>query len=372
MRPDPLRTPWQSGGPAVYGRPATPSPFCAATIAHQGRDLLDNHDRRGTETMMRMMAIGATLLLACAGAPAQTAAFPTRPVTLVVPFPPGGGTDTGARIVAQKLGTKWGQTVIVENKGGAAGMIGADLVAKSKPDGYTLLMGNIGTQAINPSLYPKMPYDASSAFAPVGLVAELPLAMMVNPGVPAKTAKEFIALAKSQPGKLSYSSSGAGGAPHLAAEMFKDGTGTFILHVPYRGGGPAISDLLAGHVQLSFMTALEASGHIKAGKLRALAVTGSRRVPALPDVPTLAESVLPGFNSISWIGVLAPAGTPKEIVEKVSADLREVLGADDVKGKLIELGAVPAGNTPAQFQALIDSDRKRYEQIIKDKKISVD
>jgi tripartite-type tricarboxylate transporter receptor subunit TctC len=314
----------------------------------------------------------AAVLLGLAEVAVGQGAYPGRPVTLVVPFPPGGGTDTGARIVAQKLGAKWGQTVIVENKGGAAGMIGADMVAKAKADGYTLLMGNIGTQAINPSLYKKMPYDAATAFVPIALVAELPLAMMVNPTVPAKTAREFIALAKSEPGKMSYSSSGAGGAPHLAAEMFKEATGTFIVHVPYRGGGPAIGDLLAGHVQLSFMTVLEASGHIKAGKLRALAVTGSQRVPALPEVPTLAETALPGFNSISWIGVLAPAGTPKEIVDKVSSDVREVVASDEVKQKLIELGAVPAGTTPAQFQALIDSDRRRYAQVIKDKKITVD
>jgi len=314
----------------------------------------------------------AAVLLGLAEVAVGQGAYPGRPVTLVVPFPPGGGTDTGARIVAQKLGAKWGQTVIVENKGGAAGMIGADMVAKAKADGYTLLMGNIGTQAINPSLYKKMPYDAATAFVPIALVAELPLAMMVNPTVPAKTAREFIALAKSEPGKMSYSSSGAGGAPHLAAEMFKEATGTFIVHVPYRGGGPAIGDLLAGHVQLSFMTVLEASGHIKAGKLRALAVTGSQRVPALPEVPTLAEAALPGFNSISWIGVLAPAGTPKEIVDKVSSDVREVVASDEVKQKLIELGAVPAGTTPAQFQALIDSDRRRYAQVIKDKKITVD
>jgi len=287
-----------------------------------------------------------SLLLLTLGASAQTA-YPTRPVTLVVPFPPGGGTDTGARIVAQKLGQKWGQQVVVENKGGAAGQIGADLVAKAKPDGYTILMGNIGTQAINPSLYKKLPYDPATAFAPISLVAELPLAMMVNPAVPATSAKEFVALAKSQPGKLSYSSSGAGGAPHLAAEMFKEATGTFILHVPYRGGGPAISDLLAGHVQVSFMTVLEASGHVKAGKLRALAVTSSKRVGALPDVPTLAETVVPGFNSISWIGLLAPAATPKDVVEKISADVREVLAADDVKAKLLELGAIPSGTAPA-------------------------
>ncbi len=329
----------------------------------------------GTKTpgrTARNKTLLAAALLGIAGAALAQGAFPSRPVTLIVPFPPGGGTDTGARIVAQKLGTKWGQTVIVENKGGAAGMIGADAVAKAKPDGYTLLMGNIGTQAINPSLYKKMPFDPATAFAPVSLVAELPLAMMVNPAVAATTAKEFVALARSKPGQLSYSSSGAGGAPHLAAEMFKDATGTFILHVPYRGGGPAIGDLLAGHVQLSFMTALEASGHIKAGKLRALAVTGAKRVPALPDVPTLAETVVPGFNSISWIGVLAPAGTPKNIVDKIAGDLREVLAADDVKSKLVDLGAVPSATTPAQFAALIESDRKRYAQIIADKKISID
>jgi len=302
----------------------------------------------------------------------RAGSFPTRAVTMIVPFPPGGGTDTGARIVAQKLGAKWGQTVIVENKGGAAGAIGADAVAKAKPDGYTIMMGNIGTQAINPSLYKKLPYDPATAFAPISLVAELPLAMMVHPAVPANSAKEFVALAKSQPGKLSYSSSGAGGAPHLAAEMFKEATGTFILHVPYRGGGPAISDLLAGHVQVSFMTVLEASGHVKAGKLRALAVTSSKRVGALSEVPTLAETVVPGFNSISWIGLLAPAGTPKEVVEKISADVRDVLAADDVKGKLLELGAIPSGTTPAQFQQLIGADTVRYAQVIKDKKITVD
>ncbi len=304
--------------------------------------------------------------------PTSPATFPTHPVTLVVPFAPGGGTDTGARILAQKLGQKWGQSVIVENRAGAAGMIGADAVAKAKPDGYTLLMGNIGTQAINPSLYKKVPYDPDRAFAPIALVAELPLVMLINPQVPAKTVKEFVAYAKTQPGKLSYSTSGAGSAMHLAAEMFKNGSGTFVLHVPYRGGGPAMADLIAGHVQLAFATVLEASGHIKSGSLRALAVTGDKRVSALPDVPTLSESALPGFNSISWIGLLAPAGTPKDLVEKMSADVREVLAAPDTKQKLIDLGAIPAGNTPAQFQQLIESDRKRYAQVIKDKSISLD
>lgn len=322
--------------------------------------------------MLSKRSVCVLLAAAACAVAAHAAGYPERPVTLVVPFPPGGGTDTGARLVAQKLSQRWGQQVVVENKGGAAGQIGADLVAKAKPDGYTLLMGNIGTQAINPSLYPKMPYDPDRAFAPVSLVAELPLAMMVNPAVSAKDAKEFVALARSQPGRMSYSSSGAGGAPHLAAEMFKQATNTFVVHVPYRGGGPAISDLIAGHVQLSFMTVLEASGHLKSGKLRALAVTGDKRVGALPEVPTLAESVAPGFNSISWIGILAPQGTPREIVEKVSADVREVIAADDVKGRLTELGAVPRTTTPAQFATLIDADRKRYAQIIRERKITVD
>jgi len=321
---------------------------------------------------IRRLAIPLALALCAIQAPGFAQTFPSRPVTLVVPFPPGGGTDTGGRVIAEQLGRRWGQPVIVENKGGAAGQIGADFVAKSRPDGYTLLLGNIGTQAINPLLYPKLPYDADKAFAPVSLVAELPLAMMVNPSVPAKTAAEFIALAKARPGQMSYSSSGAGGAPHLAAEMFKDQTGAFILHVPYRGGGPAIADLLAGHVQLSFMTVLEASGHIKAGKLRALAVTGDKRVPAFPEVPTLAESVAPGFNAISWIGLLAPAGTPPEVVEKIAADLRVVLADESVKARFVGLGGVPRATSPQEFARLIDDDKRRYAQVIRSRKITIE
>ena len=322
---------------------------------------------------MRHLRHVLPLLIALAAPCAAWAqGYPSRPVTLVVPFPPGGGTDTGARIVAEQLGKRWGQTVVVENKGGAAGQIGADLVAKAKPDGYTLLLGNIGTQAINPALYARLPYDPDKAFVPISLVAELPLAMMVNPGVPASSAAEFIALAKARPGQWSYSSSGSGGAPHLAAEMFKAQTGTFILHVPYRGGGPAISDLIAGHVQLSFMTVLEASGHVKAGKLRALAVTGNKRVSALPEVPTLAESVLPGFNAISWLGLLAPAGTPAEIVAKIAADVRSVLSDEAVSARFLSLGGLPRATTPAEFERLIAEDRRRYGEIIRSRKITVD
>jgi tripartite-type tricarboxylate transporter receptor subunit TctC len=325
-----------------------------------------------TMTTRRIALTLAAALCATAFAPAFAQTFPSRPVTLVVPFPPGGGTDTGGRVIAEQLSRRWGQPVIVENKGGAAGQIGSDFVAKSRPDGYTLLLGNIGTQAINPLLYPRLPYDADKAFAPISLVAELPLAMMVNPSVPAKTAAEFIALAKSKPGHLSYSSSGAGGAPHLAAEMFKDQTGTFVLHVPYRGGGPAIADLLAGHVHLSFMTVLEASGHIKAGKLRALAVTGDKRVPTFPDVPTLAERTLPGFNAISWIGLLAPAGTPQDLVDKIAADVRAVLADETVKTRFLALGGVPRATSPQEFSKMIADDKRRYAQIISSRKISIE
>lgn len=321
---------------------------------------------------IRSLAIPFAIALCAIHAPAFAQTFPARPVTLVVPFPPGGGTDTGGRVIAEQLSRRWGQPVVVENRGGAAGQIGADFVAKSKPDGYTLLLGNIGTQAINPLLYPKLPYDADKAFAPVSLVAELPLAMMVNPSIPAKTAADFVALAKSRPGQMSYSSSGAGGAPHLAAEMFKDQTGTFILHVPYRGGGPAIADLLAGHVQLSFMTVLEASGHIKAGKLRALGVTGDKRVAAFPEVPTLAEGVLPGFNAVSWIGLLAPSGTPQEVVDKIAADLRAVMTDEAVKARFVGLGGVPRATSPQEFAKLIADDRARYAQVIRSRKITVE
>jgi tripartite-type tricarboxylate transporter receptor subunit TctC len=321
----------------------------------------------------RRFAISVVLTLgALAHAPAFAQAYPARPVTLVVPFPPGGGSDTGGRVLAEQLSRRWGQPVIVENKGGASGQIGADYVAKAQPDGYTLLLGNIGTQAINPSLYAKLPYDADKAFAPVSLVAELPLAMMVHPSVPARTAAEFIALAKAQPGKLSYSSSGAGGAPHLAAEMFKDQTGTFILHVPYRGGGPAIADLLAGHVQLSFSTVLEASGHLKAGKLRALAVTGDKRVSAFPDVPTLSEGAVPGFNTVSWIGLLAPGGTPQDTVDKIAADVRAVLADESVKARIASLGGVARATSPQEFAKLIADDKARYARIIRSRKITIE
>lgn len=300
------------------------------------------------------------------------APYPSRPVTIVVPFPPGGGTDVGARLVAQKLSLKWGQPVIVENRGGAAGRVGAELVAKAKPDGYTLLVGNVGTQSVNPALYKKMPYDPDKAFAPIGMIAELPLVMLVTPSLPWKNVKDMVEAAKKDPGKITFASSGAGGAPHLAGEIFQQASGAKMLHVAYKGGGPAALDLMAGHVNIYFGTVLESVGHVKSGKLKGLGVTSASRSPALPDLPTIAESGYPGFDTGSWIGMLAPAGTPAPIVNKISADLREVLTLPDTQKTLITQGATPWPMTPEQFTARIKSDRQRYGRIIEENNLSAE
>ena len=320
-----------------------------------------------------------TLLFSCIATAAASIAsaqsldnYPTRPVTIVVPFPPGGGTDVGARLVAQKLSLKWGQPVIVENRGGAAGRLGADVVAKAKPDGYTLLVGNVGTQSVNPALYKKMPYDADKAFAPIGMIAELPLVMLVTPALPWQNIKDVVEAAKKEPGKITFASSGAGGAPHLAGEIFQQASGTKMLHIAYKGGGPAALDLMAGHVNIYFGTVLESVGHVKAGKLKGLGVTSANRSPALPELPTIAESGYAGFDTGSWIGLLAPAGTPVAIINKVSADLREVLTLPDTKNTLITQGATPWPMTPEQFAARIKSDRQRYGKIIEENNLSAD
>ena len=306
-------------------------------------------------------------------ASAQTLdSYPTRPVTIVVPFPPGGGTDVGARLVAQKLSLKWGQPVIVENRGGAAGRLGADLVAKAKPDGYTLLVGNVGTQSVNPALYKKMPYDADRAFAPIGMIAELPLVMLVTPTLPWQNVKDVVEAAKKEPGKVTVASSGAGGAPHLAGEIFQQASGTKMLHIAYKGGGPAALDLMAGHVNIYFGTVLESVGHVKSGKLKGLGVTSASRSPALPELPTIAESGYAGFDTGSWIGLLAPASTSSAIISKISADLREVLALPDTKNTLITQGATPWPMTPEQFAARINSDRQRYGKIIEENNLSAD
>jgi tripartite-type tricarboxylate transporter receptor subunit TctC len=319
----------------------------------------------------RLFSQLAPWLLLCATAHAQTA-WPAKPVTLVVPFAAGGGTDIGARILAQRLTQTWGQAVVIDNKGGAGGNVGLEAVSRARPDGYTLLIGNVGTQSINPTLYKKLNYNPDTSFVPVGQFAELPFVLAVTPSLPVKNVKELVAMGKAQPEKLTYASSGNGGSPHLSAETFKIATGTQILHVPYKGGGAAMTDLMAGNVDMIFASVLETSGFIKAGKLKALAITSKSRVSAMPDVPTLHESGVSGAESGSWIGLLAPAGTPREIVDKISDGLRQALAAPEIQQQLLAQGAVAKGGTPADFAQLIAADRKRYARIIIDNKLTVD
>lgn len=314
--------------------------------------------------MLKALLVAGALL--AGSLPAWAQPYPNRPLRIVVPFPPGGGTDIGTRIVAQKLQEAWGQAVIVENKPGAAGIVGTELTAKSAPDGYTFMMGNIGTHAINVSLYKKLAYDPVRDFAPVSMVADLPLLLLVHPSVPANSVKELIALAKSQPGKLNFSSSGAGGSMHVAAELFKSMTGVDMVHIPYKGGAPAVADLLSGQVALSFSTVLETIQHVKAGKVRALAVTNDHRSIALPDLPTIAEAGLPGYQSISWLALFAPAGTPKDIVNKVSAESVRILKLPDVKERLLAQGAEPIGSTPEQLAAILAADIAKYAKVIRE------
>jgi len=300
-----------------------------------------------------------------ASAFAQT--YPARPITFIVPFPPGGGTDISARTVGTKLSEQMKQSVVIENKSGAAGILGADAAAKARPDGYTLLIVNVGMVSINPALYPKLPYDPDTAFTPISLICELPFVLMASPKFGPNTVQELVAYARANPDKVTYASSGLGGSPHLTAEIFQIATGTRMTHVPYKGGGQAMPDLMAGHVDLLFASVLESSGHIKAGRLKGLVVTHAKRSPALPDVPTLAEAGVKNADSGSWIALLAPAGTPGPIIARMNAEIRAAVAAPDVREKLIAQGAVPQASTPAELQALIKSDLARYGKIIREK-----
>ncbi len=323
--------------------------------------------------LLRGLMAASTLVLALfapGGASAQ--AYPNRPVTFVVPFPAGGGTDIAARLVATKLGAKWGQTVVVDNRAGAAGIVGTDVVSKAKPDGYILLIANVGIPSINPVLYAKLPYNPDTAFAPITQICELPFVLMATPSLPANNAQELVALAKSKPDKITFASSGSGGSPHLTGEIFQQATGVKLTHIPYKGGGPAMTDLMAGHVDLLFASILEGSAHIKSGKLKALAVTSAKRSPALPDVPTLAESGISGAESGSWVALLAPAGTPQAVIDKIGADVKEVLSVAETRNQLVTQGATAQTSTPAQLQALIDGDRARYGRVIREKGLKVE
>jgi tripartite-type tricarboxylate transporter receptor subunit TctC len=316
--------------------------------------------------------LAAALMICALPCLAQSTHWPTKPVTIVVPFSAGGGTDLGTRIVAQRLSQMWGQSVLIDNKGGAGGNVGLEIVSRAKPDGYTLLTGNVGTQSINPTLYKKLNYNPDTSFAPIGLFAELPFVLVTTNGLAANNVKELVALAKAQPGKLTYASSGNGGSPHLTAETFKIATGTQILHIPYKGGGAAMTDLIAGNVDMMFVSVLETSAFIKAGKLKALAISSKNRVSAFADVPTLQEAGVTGAESGSWIGLLAPADTPKEIVEKISLSIQQVVAIPEVQQQLVAQGAIAKSGSPADFAQLIAADKKRYARIIIDNKLNVD
>jgi tripartite-type tricarboxylate transporter receptor subunit TctC len=300
------------------------------------------------------------------------AAYPAKPIHMIVPFTPGGSTDILARAIGQALTEAWRQQVIIENKPGAGGAIGAEAAAKAAPDGYTLFMGHIGTLAVNPSLYPKLPYDAVKDFAPVALVAMVPNVLVVNPGVAARTVAELVALAKSKPGMLTCSSGGAGSAAHLAIEYFKLSTGTDIVHVPYKGTAPAVTDLIGGQVSMTMTGLPPLLQHIRAGKLRALGVASSARLAQIPDVPSIAEAGVAGFEATQWYGVVAPSRTPTAIVDQLAAEIRRSLAQPDLKRRLEAEGAQPANMGPAEFQKLIRSEIDRWAKVIRAANIQPD
>jgi tripartite-type tricarboxylate transporter receptor subunit TctC len=307
---------------------------------------------------------GLALALVCAGAFAQS--YPAKPIRLVVPYPAGGPLDIMARAIGQKLTEAWHQPVVVDNRAGAGGNIGADLVAKAAPDGYTLLMGAVATQAINPALYSKIPYDPIKDFAPVALVAQVPNILVVNPSVPAKSVKELIELARAKPGTLNFASGSTGSTGHLAGELFNTMAGVKMVHIPYKGAAPAMADLLSGQVQLMFDNLASSLPNVKAGKLRALAVTTLARSAAVPDLPTIAESGLPGFDLTTWFGLLVPAGTPHDIVVKLNAEIVRALNSNDMRERLEKMGAEPpSDNTPEHFAAFIRSEAEKYAKVVK-------
>jgi len=311
---------------------------------------------------MQRSLSAVVLLFAWAAALGQGAstssgqAFPSRPVRIVVPFPPGGGADTLARIIEPRLAALWGQPVIVENRPGASGHIGADLVAKSAPDGATLLMSSTAS----------LTEKNVGEFAPVSLVSASPYIVTASPKVAASNIRELIALAKSNPGKLSFASSGTGAASHLSGELFKSMAGVDLLHVPYKGTGQAVTDLLAGHVDLMFAPAQTVMPYVREGRLRALALTGATRSETLPDLPTVAESGVPGYAAVGWFGLLAPAATPRAIVAKISADANRVLAEREVREKMLGLGADPSGDTPEEFARFIREDQAKWGRLMKD------
>ena len=319
---------------------------------------------RSNRASLAGLAIAAAMLGNSVSVLAQDT-FPSRQMRIIVPFAPGGATDMLARLVGQKMGETFKQTVIVENKPGAGGNIGADAGAKAAADGYTLTLAAAGFMAVNPSVYAKLPYDSVKDFAPISLLVNAPLLLVVHPKVAANNAREFINLARANPGKLTIGNGGTGTAQHLGGEFFTSTAAINVTHVPYKGSAPATTDLLGGVFDAQFDNMVTLIPHVKAGKLRAIAVSSTKRVPLLPEVPTIAESALPGFETGTWYGIIAPAGTPAAVVERLNREVNRILLLPDVQEKLAAQGLEPAGNTPAEFSTMIRSEIAKYAKIVK-------
>jgi tripartite-type tricarboxylate transporter receptor subunit TctC len=317
-------------------------------------------DRR--QLLLAAIASACVLPAAAQTTPAA-GGWPRKAVQLVVPFASGGATDSQTRMVGLKLAERWGQPVVVDNKAGATGAIGSQLVARAPDDGYTMLMGTASTHSVSPAVNPKLPYKLAD-FSPVVLVATFPNMLVVHPDVPAHSVAELIKLLKDKPRDYNFGSTGNGGSVHLAGEMFKMATGTNMVHIPFKGSGPALGELLAGRVQIAFDNIPAVLPHVKSGKLRALAITGLTRLPTLPDLPTVAETV-PGFEATTWIGLFAPAGTPAAVLDKVAADTTAVVQMPEIVAKFTEQGAAPGGGTPAQFTRFVTADIDKWRKVVK-------
>jgi tripartite-type tricarboxylate transporter receptor subunit TctC len=317
-----------------------------------------------------MMLAGIALAIASTSAFAQS--WPMRPIRLIVPFTPGGGVDLTGRVIAPKLSEALGQTVIVENRGGAGGLIGVDLGAKASPDGYTVVIGTIGNIAIAPHLQSKMPYDPQKDLVPISQLANALNVMVINPSVKATTVKEFIALAKKEGSNISYGSSGSGATDHLAGEVFNTLAGLKMTHIPYKGGAPAMIDLVGGQVQVIFATVSTAISSIQGGKVRALGMTGNQRYESLPEVPTIAEAGLAGFDVNGWYGLYAPAGTPKDIIIRLNVEVVKILAMPDVKARLLDAGIIATSSSPEAFAAYAQAETKRWAKVVKDANIKTE
>ena len=307
----------------------------------------------------------AALLAAVMALPAVAQDYPSRPITLVVPYAAGGGNDAMARIVGEKMSKTLGAQMVIENRGGAGGSIATRQVAKAAPDGYTLVIGGTGTLAINPTLYGNVGYDPRRDFAPVGLIGTSALVVLVHPSLPVHAVKDLIALAKKEPGKLNCASAGAGSGIHLSTEYFLSEAGIHVTHIPYKGSGPALTDLVGGHVAIYFSSMPPAIGLVKEGKVRALAVTGAQRSPLFPDIPTVAEAALPGFEAVLHYGIVGPAGMPRAVVEKLNAALRAAVTSDDFKARLAADGTEPMASTPEEYAADIDREETKWSAIVR-------